>query len=81
MTAPSSSQTTSGGFAGDPAEAFDPPAVSGCCGTAPTTTASGSVPATASTCCGTAAEAQESGGCCGSAAKEAAIAAGAGCCG
>jgi lactoylglutathione lyase len=33
------------------------------------------------TCCGTDAEAQASGGCCGSAAKEQAISSGAACCG
>ena len=67
-----------GGFAGDPAEAFSPPgAAGGCCGS-PTTDAA--VPRE-DTCCGTAAEAHASGGCCGEAAKEQAIASGTGCCG
>jgi hypothetical protein len=46
---------TIGGFAGDPAEAFTPPAASGCCGSAPATAT-----ATATTCCGT----TEAGACC-----------------
>lgn len=64
-----SSQTT-GGFAGDPAEAFTPPATSGCCGSTP-----------ASTCCGTTEAAAEAGSCCAPAAKAEAVAQGSGCCG
>jgi hypothetical protein len=63
---------TIGGFAGDPAEAFAPPASSGCCGSAP---------ATATTCCGSAEAATVAGACCDPAAKADAVADGAGCCG
>jgi hypothetical protein len=68
-----------GGFAGDPAEAFQPPVASGCCGGPAPATTSPSQPAT--TCCGTVAQAQAEGSCCGSAAKQDAVAAGTGCCG
>lgn len=77
-----STQTTGpavGGFAGDPAEAFDPPAVESCCGSPATGT--GSAGGQAEVCCGTAAEARASGGCCGEAAKAEAVASGTGCCG
>jgi hypothetical protein len=70
-----------GGFTGDPAEALNPPASSGgCCGTpaTPTAVAEGTQ---VSPCCGTVVEAQAEGGCCGAAAKQAAVDAGAGCCG
>jgi hypothetical protein len=69
----------SGGFTGDPAEAFNPPAAGGCCGSP----ATGTGPAGGQTevCCGTAAEAQASGGCCGEAPKTEAVASGTGCCG
>ena len=89
-------QTTepaAGGFAGDPAEAFNPPKAGGCCGGP----ATGTGPAGGQTevCCGTAAEARAaepvgaapgkrstaSGGCCGEAAKAGAVETGAGCCG
>ena len=68
-----------GGFAGDPAEAFNPPKAGGCCGGP----ATGTGPAGGQTevCCGTAADARASGGCCGEAAKAEAIDSGAGCCG
>ncbi len=68
-----------GGFAGDPAEAFNPPPAGGCCGGP----AAGAGPAggQAEVCCGTAAEAQASSGCCGEAAKAEAVASGSGCCG
>jgi len=69
------SETTTGGFASDPAEAFAPAAAGGCCGSAPAATS------TASTCCGTAEAAQEAGACCDPAAKTEAVASGAGCCG
>jgi hypothetical protein len=65
---------TVGGFAGDPAEAFTPPASGGCCGSAPAT-------ATATTCCGTTGAATAAGTCCDPAAKADAVADGAGCCG
>jgi hypothetical protein len=74
-----STETTTGGFVGDPAEAFTPPAASGCCGSIPTTT-SGAVPA-ANTCCGSAEDAAAAGACCDPVAKAEAIGAGAGCCG
>ncbi len=81
MTTETTTQGSTGGFAGDPAEAFAPPAsAGGCCGSPATTTASTGELA-ASTCCGTEAEAQESGGCCGEAAKAQAVASGARCCG
>ena len=67
-----STDTRPGGFAGDPAEAFSPPAASGCCGGA-------FIPATTSS--------TSTSGCCGSADAGADIAAGKdvadtrGCCG
>ena len=73
-----STQTT-GGFAGDPADAFTPPAATGCCGSTPATAAP--APTTATTCCGTAEAAVEAGACCDPAAKAEAVAEGAGCCG
>jgi hypothetical protein len=60
-----------GGFAGDPAEAFNPPGVGGCCGATPAT----------SSCCGTAEAAEAAGTCCDPSAKAEAVASGAGCCG
>jgi hypothetical protein len=79
MTTETTRHGTAGGFAGDPAEAFTPPApTGGCCGSPARETVQ--EPA-ADTCCGTAAEAQASGGCCGAQAKADAVAAGAGCCG
>lgn len=83
-----------GGFTGDPAEAFTPPAAGGCCGSTPATTDAGTPAATdsgaagqpgpaapASTCCGSAEAAQSAGACCDPVAKTEAVAAGAGCCG
>ncbi|UUV29997.1 hypothetical protein NQK81_35340 [Amycolatopsis roodepoortensis] len=69
---------TAGGFTGDPAEAFTPPASSGCCGTTPATPTA-STTAT-STCCGTTEAATATGSCCDPAAKADAVASGAGCC-
>lgn len=66
---------TVGGFTGSPAEAFTPPASSGCCGTAP----SGATTAT-STCCGTTEAATAAGSCCDPAANADAVTTGAGCC-
>lgn len=70
----STDTTTTGGFVGDPTQAFTPPAASGCCGSTPTA-ASDADPAEASGCCGMPATAPaESGsdsadvkatGCCG----------------
>lgn len=74
-----STETTTGGFIGDPAEAFSPPAAGGCCGSAPATTADPA--AGTGTCCGSADAAAEAGACCAPAAKAEAIDAGAGCCG
>ncbi len=55
---------------------------SACCGTpASATVAVVDRPATANPCCGTTAEADASGDCCGSDAKQEAITSGAGCCG
>jgi hypothetical protein len=53
-----STEQTTGGFVTDPAEAFNPPAASGCCGSAITTSDS-------SGCCGSTTSA-DTGGCCGS---------------
>ena len=71
--------SVAGGFIGDPADAFAPVAVGGCCGSPAAT--SGRVDTSAGTCCGSVAEAAASGGCCGETAKSEAIASGAGCCG
>ena len=79
-----STETATGGFIADPAEAYAPAAAGGCCGTAPaataTTTGSVATPA-ADTCCGTAEAAQAAGTCCAPAAKAESVASGAGCCG
>jgi hypothetical protein len=54
-----STETTRGGFVGDPDEAFAPPAAGGCCGTAPADSGG-------TGCCGTAtvAEAPAATRCC-----------------
>lgn len=70
-----STETTTGGFIGDPAEAFHPPATSGCCG-APAVTNAEAAP-----CCGSAEAASAADACCAPAAKAEAVDAGAGCCG
>lgn len=76
-----STNTRPGGFIGDPAEAFTPPAASGCCGTAPiATTDSSTAGASSDGCCGSA-EATAAGQCCTPAARQEAIDADAGCCG
>lgn len=64
--------TPSGGFIGDPAEAFTPPAASGCCG--------GTVTSADSGCCGSAG-ATAAGQCRTPTARQEAVDAGAGCCG
>ncbi|HEU5469480.1 MAG TPA: hypothetical protein VFV67_02415 [Actinophytocola sp.] len=75
-----STEARTGGFVGDPAETFTPPAASGCCGSTPApSTARGDV--AVSTCCGSAESAATAGVCCDPAAKAEAIDAGAGCCG
>lgn len=66
--------TTRGGFVGDPARAYAPPAAGGCCGAPAEGTGA------AGDCCGTA-RGETSGGCCTPAARQEAIDAGAGCCG
>jgi hypothetical protein len=75
-----STDTHPGGFIGDPAEAFNPPATSGCCGSTVTHAADSTATASTSGCCGSA-EATAAGQCCTTAAREEAIDAGAGCCG
>jgi hypothetical protein len=73
--------TKAGGFAGDPAEALNPPAAAGgCCG-GPAASAGTTELVQVSTCCGTAAEAKADDSCCGTAAKADAVASAAGCCG
>ncbi|HEU4948812.1 MAG TPA: hypothetical protein VFT31_16820 [Kribbella sp.] len=69
-----------GGFAGDPAETFTPPAAGNCCGSAPIGQANAEA---ASGCCGTD-TAVAAGSCCGSTPVSEATAepaAGGGCCG
>lgn len=57
---------SAGGFLGDPAEAFDPPAAGGCCGGTQTVTADESATSIGAGCCGTAVvEPAGSTGCCG----------------
>lgn len=72
--------TIEGGFLGDPAEAFTPLAMGGCCGSSPTAAAEPEA-AKSGQCCGTIAEAAASGGCCGEAPSMQAVASGTGCCG
>lgn len=73
---------TTGGFAGDLAEAFAPAAGSGCCGSPaghtdlPEAAAGSTAP-----CCGTSEQAEAEGSCCGESAKVEALASGTGCCG
>ena len=66
--------TTTGGFAGDPAEAFTAPASSVCCGSSPAATGQ------ASNCCGTVEPADAAGGCCEATAKTDPVPAATGCC-
>lgn len=66
-----------GGFSGDLNEAFAPPTVSGCCGTASATSLASETTSSNSSCCGTAPAASD--GCCGAPAVE--DTAGQGCCG
>ena len=75
--------TTSGGFLGDPAEAFAAPAGGGCRGSpaSATTGATAAPAAVAGPCCGTAEEAKDENSCCGTEAKTEAVATGTGCCG
>ncbi|NIK60735.1 hypothetical protein [Kribbella shirazensis] len=55
-------ETTTGGFAGDPAEAFTPPSAGSCCGGSPTGQAAAE---STGGCCGTDTAVQAS-SCCGS---------------
>ncbi|MPZ79695.1 MAG: hypothetical protein GEV28_04580 [Actinophytocola sp.] len=76
-----STDATPGGFVGDPAEAFTPPAVGGCCGgTVAAGTGTAGTGSAAGGCCGSA-EATAAGECCTPAARTEAVDAGAGCCG
>jgi hypothetical protein len=70
------STTTVGGFSGDLAEAFDPAAGGGCCGSPAANTGTETPTGAAAPCCGTASEAKAEGSCCGSAAKTEAVASG-----
>lgn len=87
---------TVGGLQGDLAEAFNPAAGPGCCGSPAANTGTGAArkdqgrdagkdagkdEAKAGPCCGTAAEAKAEGACCGTTAKTEAVAAGQSCCG
>ena len=74
--------TATGGFAGNPTEAFTPHAAGGCCGSPATDSiATSGATTAASTCCGTAEAATAAGSCCDPTAKTEAVAAGSGCCG
>lgn len=77
------SETTKGGFAGDPAAALSVSGSGGCCGNPPRATVAPPDPdaVTANPCCGTPAQAQAAGSCCGTEAKAEAVASGTGCCG
>jgi hypothetical protein len=77
----SDTDTTRGGFAGDPAEALTVVGTSGCCGNAPQVTLTLPEPTSTGPCCGTQADAAAENSCCGSAAKSTAVAAGQDCCG
>jgi hypothetical protein len=70
-----------GGFQGNLADAFNPAAGTGCCGSPAANTGTGAPVATSGPCCGSADEAKAEGACCGSSAKAGAVAEGAGCCG
>ncbi|GAA1761852.1 hypothetical protein [Nonomuraea bangladeshensis] len=82
---------TSGGFIGDLAEAFAPPAAGGCCGApaspSPASDTAQQADAVATACCGSTSAAQQAAqaGCCGQApapaVTPAAEAASTGCCG
>jgi hypothetical protein len=76
-------ETSRGGFAGDPADALAVTGTSGCCGTSAQSTLALPDPAQSGpvTCCGTPAEAAADLSCCGTAAKAEAVATGQECCG
>lgn len=67
---------TVGGFQGDLAEAFNPAAGAGCCGSPAANTGTEPVTRTAAPCCGTSEQAKAEGSCCGSEAKTEAVASG-----
>jgi hypothetical protein len=80
----SEQEKTTGGFAGDLAEAFAPAAGSGCCGSPAGHTDSpedAGGESSVTPCCGTSEQSQAEGSCCGESAKAEAVASGAGCCG
>lgn len=81
MSEQTSNVGTVGGFQGDLAEAFNPAAGTGCCGSPAANTGTEAAEKVAGPCCGTAAEAKAEGACCGTAAKTEAVASGQGCCG
>ncbi|GGN46136.1 hypothetical protein FHR83_008474 [Actinoplanes campanulatus] len=83
MTDTTSATPMTGGFTGDPADAFTVTGTGGCCGNPAQAPLALPDPAaaTAAPCCGTTAEAEQSGSCCGIAAKRQAVDAGQGCCG
>ena len=70
--------TPTTGPAGEP---IATPPAGVCCDPSTTASTVDSPHATVATCCGTATEAHAEGRCCGAAAKERAVAAGASCCG
>lgn len=76
-----SEQTTTGGFSGDPAEAFNPAAGTGCCGSPAANTGTEKPTGVSAPCCGTTADAKAEGSCCGAEAKTEAVATGACGCG
>jgi hypothetical protein len=67
---------TVGGFQGDLAEAFNPAAGGGCCGSPAANTGTEKPTGAAAPCCGTAEQAQAEGSCCGSEAKTEAVTSG-----
>jgi hypothetical protein len=67
---------TVGGFQGNLAEAFNPAAGTGCCGSPAANTGAGAPAATGGPCCGTAEQARAEGSCCGSEAKTEAVTSG-----
>ncbi len=78
MTSHTTSDTPVGGFAGNPAESYAPPAAGSCCGT---TSAGESIEAAAGGCCGSDTAGAAS-SCCGSSGvTDEAVTTGGGCCG
>ncbi|GAA1964891.1 hypothetical protein [Catenulispora subtropica] len=70
-----------GGFQGSLADAFNPAAGTGCCGSPAANTGADAPAKTAGPCCGTVEEAKAENACCGSQAKTEAVASGTSCCG